>query len=84
MRKYEHLGLSIRTDKSLNFNVSNASDIRKHLHSCEHTSSLVDFQIIGNVSNDFFLRIKESLLISKHKPPLNATKRSIPLFIFND
>ena len=78
VNEYEHLRLSIRTDKTLKFNVSNASAIRKHLHSCEHTS----FQLIGNASNDI-LRIKESYLISTYEPPLNTTKRSIPLFLFN-
>jgi hypothetical protein len=84
VREYEHLGLSVATNKSLKFNSSNASDIRKHLHTCGHTSSLEDFKIVGNASNDYHLRIKESLLISKYKPPLNITKRSIPLFLFDD
>ena len=79
MREYEHLGLSVATNKNLKFNGSNASDIRKHIHTCGHTSSREDLKIVGNANNDYHLRIKESLLISKYKPPLNITKSSIPL-----
>ena len=44
---------------------------------------LDDFDIIGKADNDFFLRIKESLLIKKFKPTLNLKGKSIPSHLFD-
>ena len=38
-----------------------------------------DFQIIGRARNDYFLKIKESIIISMLKPTLNIAKESMPL-----
>ena len=39
---------------------------------------------IGNATNDFYLKLKESLLILKMKPSLNIAQESIPLLLFED
>ena len=44
--------------------------------------NISNFKIIGKAENDFFLRIKESLLIRKLKPTLNNQDNSIPLQLF--
>ena len=85
VRAYEHLGLSIRTGKQFTYNPNNDnnSTILDHLHQSKECNGDVDnFEIIGSAKNDFFLKIKESLLIQKHKPKLNSKDKSIPLLLF--
>ena len=65
-------------------NKAEPTAIRQHTHATEHPASLDDFEIIGRERsrNDFKLRIKESLLIKKHRPKLNENVQSIPLLLF--
>ena len=79
VRAYEHLGISLRTNNSFTYNKNNATEVRRHIHDCGHDSSIDNFSIIGRASNDFHLRIKESLLIKKLKPSLNVTLDTMPL-----
>ena len=86
MRAYEHLGLSIRTGKEFTYNPrnNNNSAILDHLHQSDGCNGSLDhFEIIGCADNDYFLRIKESLLINKFKPALNQSGKSIPLHLFD-
>ena len=85
VRAYEHLGVSLLTDNQYTYNPNNNnnSGILDHLHEkngCNGT--LDDFEIIGQANNDFFLRIKESLLIKKFKPTINSKEKSVPLYLF--
>ena len=85
VRAYEHLGLSLRTGKKFTFNAknSNNSNILEHINTqscCQ--GNIANFKIVGNASNDYFLRIKESLLIHKLKPTINSKEKSIPLQLF--
>ena len=62
----------------------NNTAILEHSHrSAECKGNLESFEIIGRADNDFFLRIKESLLIKKFNPPLNQRGTSIPLYLFD-
>ena len=81
-RGYEHLGVSVSTNNKLKFNKNNATAVRAHIHDLDHASSLEDIKIIGSASNDFHLKIKESLLILEFKPTLNTQGDSIPLLLF--
>ena len=83
VRQYEHLGKSIFTNKPLRYSDKDATSIRKHSHHSNHPTELSDFTIIGNASNNFHLKLKESLLIMKLKPSLNTAKDSIPLHLFD-
>ena len=58
--------------------------VREHTVETKHAATMDDFEIIGHdrSRNDFHLRIKESLLIKKHKPKLNENVQSIPLELF--
>ena len=38
-------------------------------------------KIVGNATNDFYLKLKESLLILKMKPSLNLAQESITLLL---
>ena len=85
VRAYEHLGLSLRTGKKFTYNpnFNNNTAVLDHLNqSGECSGDLSNFDIIGRANNDFFLRIKESLLIHKFKPSLNNKDKSIPLQLF--
>ena len=85
VRAYEHLGISLRTGKQFTYNPNNNnnSGILEHLHqSDECNGNLESFEIIGRANNDFYLRIKESLLIKRFKPTINSKEKSIPLRLF--
>ncbi len=58
--------------------------VHEHISATGHLGSLEDFEIIGRERsrNDFLLRVKESLLIKRHKPKLNENEASTPLLLF--
>lgn len=87
VRAYEHLGLSYRTGKRLTYNpqCSNNTAVLDHINQSDQCCGTLDsFRLIGGARNDFFLKIKESLLIKKVKPSLlNKSKASVPLYLFD-
>ena len=85
VRAYEHLGLSLRTDKPLTYNPNhnNNSGIRVHLNDQNNCLGNIDnFKIIGKAKTNYHLRLKESILFRKVKPSLNTQETSIPLQLF--
>ena len=85
VRAFEHLGLSLHTGRKFTYNPNNVnnSTILDHLNqSIGCNGALENFEVIGRANNDFFLKIKESLLIRKFKPTLNSKDKSIPLLLF--
>ena len=87
IRAYEHLGLSYRTNKKYTYNPANSNNttVLNHINQKSTCKGTLDsFEIIGRARNDFFLRIKESLLIKKIKPTLlNPNSQSVPLKLFD-
>ena len=86
VREYEHLGLSIRTGKNFKYNPKNVNNsaILNHINMSGPCSGKTDnFVLIGSAKNDYFLKIKESLLIKELKPDLVNQGQSIPLYLFN-
>ena len=87
IRAYEHLGLSYRTGGKLKYspNYSNNTAVLNHLHEKDSCNGSLDsFDIVGGARNDFFLKIKETLLIKKVKPTLlNPNGQSVPLYLFD-
>ena len=87
VRASEHLGVSYRTGKALTYNpkYSNNTAVLDHINQPNQCSGTIDsFEIIGGAKNDFFLKIKESLLIKKIKPSLlNKNSYSVPLQLFD-
>ena len=63
---------------------SDATAIRKHCHQNEHRCSVDNLEIVGTAVNDFHLKLKESLLISKVKQWLNIAQESMPLYLFDN
>ena len=83
-RQYEHLGLSVVTEKVLKYTEKDATAIRKHVHEDKLRCSVDNFEIVGTAVNDFHLKLKESLLILKMKPCLNIAQESMALCLFGN
>ena len=84
VRQFEHLGLSIFSNKALRYSDKDATAIRKHCHHQNHVNCTDNFKIMVNSVNNYFLQLKESLLISKLKPLLNVAKESMSLYLFDN
>ena len=84
VRQYEHLGRLILTEKPLKYNEKDATAVRKHCHQQNHPADSFCFSLIGNATNNYHLKLKESLVILKFKPSLNIAKESMPLYLFEN
>ena len=84
VRQFEHLGLSVFTKKPLRYSNKDPTAIRKHCHDQNYVSCTNNFKIMGNSVNNYFLQLKESLLILKLRPSLNVAKESMPLYLFDN
>ena len=84
VRQFEHLGLSVFTNKALRYSDKDATAIRKHCHHQNHVNCTDNFKIMGNSVNNYFLQLKESLLILKLRPTLNVAKESMLLYLFDN
>ena len=78
------LGLSVFTNKALRYSDKDATAVRKHCHHQNHVNCTDNFKIMGNSVNNYFLQLKESLLILRLKPSLNVAKESMPLYLFDN
>ena len=78
-RVCEHKGISDRTKNMLA--TPKYSSVREHSHSCDTPFSIDDFTILANEPSHFALRILESLYIHQHRPKINGTSSSHPLYI---
>ena len=54
----------------------------EYLLCCNYSSSFEDFSILTSESNDFKLKLMESLLITHNNPVLNKPDSSLPLELF--
>ena len=84
VRQYEHLGRSILTEKPLKYNEKDATAVRKHCHQQNHPADSFCFSLIGNATNNYHLKLKESLVILKVKLSVNIAKESLPLYLFEN
>ena len=84
VRQFEHLGLSVFTNKALRYSDKDVTAIRKHCHHQNHVNCTDNFKIMGNSVNNYFLQLKESLLILKLRPTLNVAKESMLLYLFDN
>ena len=73
----EHMGISPLTRKKVKPEGSAVSD---HLLLCNHSPSFGNFSVLTKENKKFWLELKESLLMMRHKPSLNRNIRSA-LFI---
>ena len=78
----EHLGISHITEKKVKIDNNKLTEIQEYLLCCNYSLFFEDFSILTNESNDFKLKIMESLLIARDKPILNKADSSLPLELF--
>ena len=62
MRQYEHLGRLILTEKPLKYNEKDATTVRKHCHQQKNSADSFCFSLIGNVTNNCHLNLKNHVL----------------------
>ena len=60
VRQYEHLDLSVLTEKGLKYTEKEAAAIRKDCHENKQHCSVDNFDIVSTAVNDFHLKLKES------------------------
>ena len=82
VRICEHLGISHLTDKKVKIDNNKLTAIQEHLLCCNYSPSFEDFSILTRESNDFKLKIMESLLTARDKPVPNKADSSLPLELF--
>ena len=82
VRICEYLCISHLTEKKLKIDNNKLTVIQEHLLCCNYSPSFEDFSILTRVSNDFKLKIMESLLIARNEPVLNKADPSLPLELF--
>ena len=80
-RVSEHIGVSARTVK--NINSTKNFVVRDHMLVCNNIVSFEDFSVLANGTNDFRIKLQESLLIHRDGPQLNKTSESAPLMLFS-
>ena len=84
VRQYEHLSRSILTEKPIKCNGKDATAVRKDCHQQNHPVDSSSFALIGNATNNYDLKLKESLDFLKLKLSLNIAKECIPLDLFEN
>ena len=81
VRICEHLILS-RLTKKVKTDNNKVTALQEHLLCCNFSPSFEDFPILTRESNDFKLKIMESLIIARDKPILNKKDSYLPLELF--
>ena len=79
---YEHLGISYPTGEKVKIENNKLTVIQEHLLCCNCCTSFEDLSILTRESNDFKLKIIESLLIALDKPIFNKAGYSFLLELF--
>ena len=81
VRTCEHLGISHLTGKKIKIDNNKLTAIQEHL-CCNYSPSFENFSLLTKKSNDFKLKIMESLLIARDKSVLNKADSSLPLELY--
>ena len=82
VRNCENVGISHLTEKKVKIDNNKLMATQEHLLCCNYSPSFEDFSILTRESNDFKLKIMESLLIARDKSILNKADSSLPLELF--
>ena len=78
-RAAEHIGISHLTGKLVS---PKPSAVYDHCLSCHANPTLSDFSVLCSGQCEFYLKVKESLLILQDSPVLNKNVSSLPLLLF--
>ena len=79
VRVFEHMRVSARTGKNIK-SVKNSA-VHDHVLVCNDIVSFEDFSVFANGTNDFRIKLQESLLIHCDGTQLNKTSESAPLML---
>ena len=71
VRVSEHMGVSARTGKNIKSTKNSA--VRDHMLVCNSIVSFDDFSVLANETNDFRIKLQESILIHRDGSQLNKT-----------
>ena len=82
VRIFEHLCILLLTEKKVKIDNNKLTTIQEHLLCCNYSLSFEDISILTMESNDFKLKIMESLLITREKLILNKANPCLPLELF--
>ena len=77
VRVSEHMGVSARTGKNIKSTKNSA--VRDHMVVCNNIVSFEDFSALANGTNDFRIKLIESLLIHRDGSQLKKLSKSAPL-----
>ena len=78
----EYFGIPQVTEKNVKIDNNKLTAIQDHLLCWNYSPSLEDFSILTWESNDFKLKIMESVLIVRDKPVIYKAEASLPLKLF--
>ena len=81
VRVSEHMGVSACKGKNLKSTKDSA--VRDHMLICNNISSFEDFSVLANGTNDFRIKLQESLLIHRLGLQLIKTSEAAPLMLFS-
>ena len=73
-RVSEHMGISACTGKNIKSYKNSA--VRDHMLVCNNNVSFNDFSVLADGTNDFRIKLQESLLIHRDGPQGNKTSES--------
>ena len=65
------MGVSASTGKNIKSTKNSA--VHDHMLVCNNIVSFEDFSVLANGTNDFRIKLQESLLIHRDRPQLNKT-----------
>ena len=75
------MGVSPRTGKIIKSTKNSA--VRDHMLVWNNIVSFADFSVLANGTNDFRIKLQQSLLIHRDEPQLNKTSESARLTLFS-
>ena len=81
VRVSEHIGVPARAGKNIKSTKNPA--VLDHMLVCNSIVSFDEFSVLANGTNDFRIKLQESLLIHRDGPQLNKTSESAPLMLFS-
>ena len=81
VRVSEHMGVSACKGKNLKSTKDSA--VRDHMLICNNIASFEDFSVLANGTNDFRIKLQESLLIHRLGLQLIKTSEAAPLMLFS-
>ena len=75
----EHIGVSANTSKNIKSTKNSA--VCDHMLVCNNIVSFEDFSVLANRTNDFRIKLQESILIHRDGPQSNKTSESFDVIL---